>query len=130
MSLLNFNFVMIFIIHNMLLLLKNCPNYLKVSFFEYFYSEYNRLVLMLIFFSQHIMMARLSLEEEIIIKDIINFFRINYTEYESNGDKNKKLSVEEYLNEIRPHLKDIINDLKKSDTSKFPLITWIIYRLS
>ena len=28
---------------------------------------------------------------------------------------NKTLSVEEYLNKIRPYLKDIINDLKKSD---------------
>ena len=39
-----------------------------------------------------------------------------YIEYESNGDRNKTLSVEEYLNNIRPYLKDIINDLKKSDT--------------
>ena len=44
-------------------------------------------------------------------------FRSNiYIEYESNGDRNKTLSVEEYLNNIRPYLKDIINDLKKSDT--------------
>ena len=28
------------------------------------------------------------------------------------------LSVEEYLNKIRPYLKDIINNLKKSDTRK------------
>ena len=27
-----------------------------------------------------------------------------------------KLSVEEYLDKIRPYLKDIINDLKQSDT--------------
>ena len=31
--LLNFNFVMIYIIHKMLVLLKNCLNYLKVSIF-------------------------------------------------------------------------------------------------
>ena len=42
-------------------------------------------------------------------------------EYESNGDRNKTLSVEEYLNKIRPHLKDIINRLKKSDTWKIQL---------
>ena len=40
----------------------------------------------------------------------------NYIEYDSNGDRNKTLSTEEYLNKIRPYLKDIINNLKKSDT--------------
>ena len=44
------------------------------------------------------------------------FWSNNYIEYESNGDRNKTLSVEEYLNKIRPYLKDIINTLKKSDT--------------
>ena len=32
-----------------------------------------------------------------------------------------KHSVKEYLNKIRPYLKDIIKNLKKSDTSKFEL---------
>ena len=50
-----------------------------------------------------------------------NFWSNNYIEYESNGDGNKTLSVEEYLNEIRPYLKDIINNLKKSDTCKIQL---------
>ena len=45
----------------------------------------------------------------------------NYIEYESNGDKNKTLSVEEYLNKIRPYLKDIINSFKKSCTCKIQL---------
>ena len=34
----------------------------------------------------------------------------------SNSDKNRTLSVEEYLNKIRPYLRDIVNDLKQSDT--------------
>ena len=34
------------------------------------------------------------------------------------GNRNKTLTVEEYLNKIRPYLKDIINNLKKSDTWK------------
>ena len=34
---------------------------------------------------------------------------------ESYGDKNKTLSVEEYLNKISPYFKDIKNNLKKSD---------------
>ena len=113
------------------------------------------------------MMERFSLEEENLIKDIRNLFRLeketkaikdiilrdienlfeheeekknyykparvrvssfwssNYIEYESNGAKNKTLSVEEYLNKIRPYLKDIINNLKKSDTWKAQLTTAI-----
>ena len=31
---------------------------------------------------------------------------MDYIEYESKGDRNKTLSVEEYLNEISPYLKD------------------------
>ena len=45
-----------------------------------------------------------------------NFWSNNYIEYESSDDRNKTLSVEEYLNKIRPCLKDIIKNLKKSDT--------------
>ena len=99
-------------------------------------------------------MESFNLEEQNIIKDIRNLFRLkretkgirvrllrdiknlfeheeknyykpvkvnnfrsnNYIEYESNVDRNKTQSVEEYLNKIRPYLKDIINNPKKSDT--------------
>ena len=44
MSLLNFNFVMIYIIHKMFVLLENNLNYLKDSIFECFFKEYNRLL--------------------------------------------------------------------------------------
>ena len=44
-SLLNFNFLMIFIIHKMLVLLKNNLNYLKDSFFECFFKQCNRLLI-------------------------------------------------------------------------------------
>ena len=62
-------------------------------------------------------------EEENYYKPVrvSNFWSNNYIEYESNGDRNKTLSVEEYLNKIRPYLKDIINNLKKSDTWKIQL---------
>ena len=46
-----------------------------------------------------------------------NFWSNNYNEYKSKGDR-KTLSIEEYLNETRPYLTDIINNLKKSDTWK------------
>ena len=73
MSLLNFNFVISYKNHKMLVLLKNHLNYLKNSIFECFFKEYNRLFN---FFSQHIIMKILSLNEENIIKDIRNLFRI------------------------------------------------------
>ena len=36
--------------------------------------------------------------------------RIN-NEYESNGDRNKNVSLEEYLDKVRPYLSDIMIDL-------------------
>ena len=51
---------------------------------------------------------------------VSNFWSNNYVQYKSNGDNNKTLSVEEYLDKIRPYLKDI-NNLKKSDTWKIQL---------
>ena len=39
-------------------------------------------------------------------------FNSSYIEYESKGDKRKKLSIKEYLNMIEPYLSDIINDHK------------------
>ena len=47
-----------------------------------------------------------------------NFWSNSYIEHESNSDRNKTLSIEEHLNKVRPYLKDIINDLKKSDAWK------------
>ena len=47
-----------------------------------------------------------------------NFYSNNYIEHESNGDKNKTLSIKEYLDEIKPYLRDMIKNLKKSDTWK------------
>ena len=43
---------------------------------------------------------------------VSNFSSNNYIEYESNGKRNKILSVQEYLDKTRPYLKDIINNLK------------------
>ena len=49
-----------------------------------------------------------------------NFWSNNYIEYKSNNNRYKILSVEEYLDKIRPYLKDI-NNLKKSDTWQIQL---------
>ena len=43
---------------------------------------------------------------------ICSAFDNNYNEYESNGGKDKTLSVGEYLDKIRQYLSNIINDLK------------------
>ena len=45
MSLLSFNFFMIYVIHKALLLLKFFLNYLKKNFFERFFKKYKRLFL-------------------------------------------------------------------------------------
>ena len=45
----------------------------------------------------------------------------NYIEYESNGDKDKVLSVREYLDMIRQYLSDIINDHKTQGEWKVQL---------
>ena len=57
-------------------------------------------------------------EEENYYKPVrvSNFWSNNYIECKSTDDRNKTLSVEEHLNKIIPYLKDIINNLKKSDT--------------
>ena len=47
MQFLNFNFVMIYIIHRILVLLKNNLNYLRESIFECFFKEYNKLLIIL-----------------------------------------------------------------------------------
>ena len=41
MSLLNFSFVVIYIIHKMLVLLKNHLNYLNDNIFEWLFKEYD-----------------------------------------------------------------------------------------
>ena len=43
--LLNFNFVIVYIIHKILVLLKNNLNYLKDNILECFFKKYNRLLL-------------------------------------------------------------------------------------
>ena len=47
------------------------------------------------------------------------FWTSNYIQNETNGDRNRALSVEEYINKIRPYLKDIINDVKNLTNEKF-----------
>ena len=56
-----------------------------------------------------------------IIARLSNLWSNNYIDYESNSDRNKTASVEEFLKKIRPYLNTIIN-LKTSDTWEIQLI--------
>ena len=38
----------------------------------------------------------------------------NHIEHESNGNKNKTLSIKEYLDKIKPYFKDILSNLRKT----------------
>ena len=48
-------------------------------------------------------------------------FNINYIQYESRGDKDKILTVNEYLDIIRPYLRDMIDDYKTQSERKIKL---------
>ena len=56
---------------------------------------------------------------------ICHAFSSNYIEYKSNGDKDKTLSIKDYLDEIKPYLSDIINDHKTQGKRKIHLATAI-----
>ena len=50
-----------------------------------------------------------------ITRDTRTLWNNNYIEYESNGDKNRNLSSEEYLHNIKPYLRNIIINLQNYD---------------
>ena len=50
-----------------------------------------------------------------------NFCNKSYIEYESNADKDRNLSLDEYLNKTEPYLRNIIIDLQYSNTWKIKL---------
>ena len=54
-------------------------------------------------------------------KRVNNFWNNNYIKYESNGDKNRNLSLDEYLKEIETYLRNIIINLQNSHTWKIQL---------
>ena len=60
---------------------------------------------------------------------ISNAFCSNYIKYESNRYKDKTLSIEEYLDKIRPYLSNMINNLKTQVEWKIQL-TMVISLIS
>ena len=57
-------------------------------------------------------------------------FNGNYIEYESKGDKDKNELPEEYLDMIRPYLRDMINDHKTRRERKIQLTMQINFIFS
>ena len=64
---------------------------------------------------------RTLFEQEENYCKIINFWNNNYIEYESNGDKNRNLSLKEYFNKNEPYLRNTIIDLQNFDAWKIQL---------
>ena len=62
-------------------------------------------------------------DEEVYYKPfkIANAFNENYIEYDSNGEKDNMLSIEDYLDKIRQYLSDMINDHKTQREWKIQL---------
>ena len=56
-------------------------------------------------------------------------FNDNYIEYESRGDKDKNLTPEDYLDIIRPYLRDIIDNHKAHGKWKIQLTMQITFYL-
>ena len=54
-----------------------------------------------------------------------NTFSSNYIQYKNSKDKDKTLSIKDYLDEIKPYLSDIINDHKTQGEWKIQLTTTI-----
>ena len=54
-------------------------------------------------------------------------FSDNFVEYQSNGNRDRSISIARYLNNIREHLKRLIEDKKKSGEWKIQLIMKINY---
>ena len=46
-----------------------------------------------------------------------SYFDKNYKYYESRDDKDKKLSIKQYIDMIKPYLRDLINENKATETS-------------
>ena len=62
-------------------------------------------------------------------KIVNNFWNNNYIEYESNGDKKNNLSIDKYLNKIKPFLRNITIDII-IDAWKIQLTTALTITLS
>ena len=68
-----------------------------------------------------IMMTLNKEEDYYESKRVRNVWNNNYIEYESNGDKNRNLSLDEYRNKIKTYLRNMIINLQNSDAQNIQL---------
>ena len=68
-----------------------------------------------------IMMTLNKEEDYYESKRVRNVWNNNYTEYESNGDKNRNLSLDEYRNKIKTYLRNMIINLQDSAAQNIQL---------
>ena len=61
-------------------------------------------------------------------KRLNNFWNNIYTEYESNGDKTRNLSLDKYFHKIKTYLRNIVINLQKFDAFKFQLTITINFK--
>ena len=61
---------------------------------------------------------------------IIKAFSSNYIEYETNRDKDKTLSIEDYFDQIKPYLYELIDDHKAQGKWKTQLTMTINFIFS
>ena len=61
-------------------------------------------------------------EDYLETKRLSNFWNNNYIRYESNSDKNRTLSLDEYLDKFNFYFRNMIINLQNSDTQKIQLI--------
>ena len=68
-----------------------------------------------------IMMTLNKEEDYYESKRVRNVWNNNYIEYESNGDKNRNLSLDEYRNKIKTYLRYMIINLQDSAAQNIQL---------
>ena len=68
-----------------------------------------------------IMMTLNKEEDYYESKRVRNVWNNNYIEYESNGDKNRNLSLDEYRNKIKTYLRNMIINLQDSAAQNIQL---------
>ena len=68
-----------------------------------------------------IMMTLNKEEDYYESKRVRNVWNNNFIEYESNGDKNRNLSLDEYRNKIKTYLRNMIINLQDSAAQNIQL---------
>ena len=80
-----------------------------------------------IIYGLHYLFNELNEEDYYEPTEIKSAFDDGYMLYESRGDKDTKLSIDEYFDTIRPYLKDMIDNHKARGEWKIQLIMRIIF---